>query len=383
VTTPTTLSLYAVTAPGLEALTAHELTELGLKPTGQEPGGVSFEGSLDDLARANLWLRTASRIVARIISFRVRALGELERKAGTIPWRNWLAPGIAVRLRVSCKKSRLYHQKAVAERIAKSLIAGGWEMAEGSEPAEEGDDEPGSAAQLLVVRIYRDECTISVDSSGELLHRRGYRLASGKAPLRETLGAALILASGWDPQTPLIDPFAGSGTIPIEAALIARKIPPGRHRSFAFQRWPGWNADRWNGLVAAADSQSLARCPAPIHASDRDTGAIAAMTSNAERAGVADDITISRAAVSNLEPPEGEGTLVSNPPYGVRVGEQGPLRDLYARLGQVAHAKLTGWQLTLLVPSFPLERQIKLDWQELFRSKNGGLPVRAVGASVS
>ncbi len=380
--TPTQLALYAVTAPGLEPWTRRELDQLGIKSTGEEPGGVSFEGSLDDVARANLWLRTASRILARVTSFRVRALGELERKAATVPWQTWLAPGIAVRLRVSSKKSRLYHQKAVAERIAKSLTAAGWKIAEGTDSSEEGDEESSISAQLLVVRIYRDECTISLDSSGELLHRRGYRLASGKAPLRETLAAGLILASGWEPQTPLIDPFAGSGTIPIEAALMARKIPPGRHRAFAFQQWPGWKADRWKELLAEADQQSLSRAPAAIQASDRDAGAIGAMNSNAERAGVLQDVTISKTAVSNLDPPEGIGALVSNPPYGVRVGEQGPLRDLYARLGQVAIARLAGWQLTLLVPNFPLERQIKLEWHERFRSKNGGLSVRAVRAKV-
>lgn len=367
----------------MEGITALELERLGLKPTDQEPGGVAFEGALDDLARSNLWLRTASRILVRITSFRARALGELARKAGTIEWKSWLVPSLPVTLRVSCRKSRLYHQKAVAERIAKSLSASGWSIA-GGPAVEDGDDEPAPApsAQLLVVRVFRDECTISLDSSGELLHRRGYRLAGGKAPLRETLAAGLIIASGWDPATPLVDPFAGSGTIPIEAALIARRIPPGRHRDFAFQRWPGWSEDRWKRLIDAADGQSLQAAPGPIHASDRDAGAVTAMTQNGERAGVLADISISKAAVSNLAVPEGVGQLISNPPYGVRVGEQGELRDLYARLGQIAHAKLAGWQVTLLVPNFPLERQMKLEWAELFRSKNGGLPVRAVGTRV-
>lgn len=379
-----TLSLYVVTAPGLEAITAAELEALDLRPTDQEPGGVSFDGSLQDLARANLWLRTASRILVRVTSFRVRALGELERKAGTIDWKVWLVPGIPVRLRVSCKKSRLYHQKAVAERLGNSLQAAGWTVSTGADPGEETEEEsPGSSQfQMLVVRIFRDECTISLDTSGELLHRRGYRLASGKAPLRETLAAGLILASRWSPESPLIDPFAGSGTIPIEAALIARRIPPGRQRSFAFQRWPWWSADSWKALIAQADAEALAQVPAPIQASDRDAGAITSMTANAGRAGVVADLSISRTAVSGLTPPDGQGALISNPPYGVRVGEQGELRDLYARLGQVAHSRLAGWRLNLLVPAFPMEKQIKLDWQELFRSKNGGLPVRAISAQV-
>lgn len=279
-----------MTTPGLEELTGTELVALGLRPTGSEPGGISFEGSLDDLARANLWLRTASRVLARIASFHARALGELERKAAAVQWRSWLVPGVPVRLRVSCRKSRLYHQKAVAERIERSLAAAGWEAVTGSAESGEESDEPNpgggpaeTGAQTLFVRIFRDDCTISLDSSGELLHRRGYRLASGKAPLRETLAAGLILASGWDSATPLLDPFAGSGTIPIEAALLARRIPPGRHRTFAFHRWPSWNPERWTLLLETADAQSLDKAPAAILASDRDAGAIAAATANAGR----------------------------------------------------------------------------------------------------
>lgn len=386
---PTPLALYAVTAPGLEALTAAELAGLGLVPTGSETGGVSFEGSLLDVARTNLWLRTASRVLARVGSFHARALGELERKAATVPWQAWLPPGILVRLRVSCRKSRLYHQKAVAERIGRVLEARGWVVA-GKGGVDEADgadeqDEGGVArpeAQLLVVRIFRDECTISLDSSGELLHRRGYRLASGKAPLRETLAAALLLASGWDGTTPLVDPFAGSGTIPIEGALLVRRIPPGRHRAFGFQQWPSWDPIRWQALLAAADSGSLARAPAPIIGADRDAGAVTAAGANATRAGVAEDLELRRSALSTLAVPPGPGALVSNPPYGVRLSEQKDLRDLYARLGQVARRLLPRWRITLLVPAARLEQHTGLSWREHFRSRNGGLDVRAVSAEV-
>ena len=386
----TPLALYAVTAPGLDPLTAAELAGLGLTPTIGEPGGVSFEASLDDLARANLWLRTASRILARVASFHVRALGELERKAATVPWQTWLPPGVPVHLRVSCRKSRLYHQKAVAERIGRVIgaaggVVGGRDGADGADetdPADRTDGAPARDTQLVVVRIFRDECTISLDSSGDLLHRRGYRLASGKAPLRETLAAALLLASRWDGISPLVDPFAGSGTIPIEAALLARRIPPGRHRTFAFQRWPSWEAARWQELLAAADSISLPQAPAPIIGADRDAGAIEAAGANAIRAGVAGDLDLRRSALSSLEVPPGPGVMVSNPPYGVRVSEQRDLRDLYARLGQVARRLLPGWRVTLLVPASRLERYTGLSWQEDFRSRNGGLEVRAVSAEV-
>ena len=167
--------LYAVSAPGIEALTANELLQLGLQPTEIEPGGVAFNGTLADLGRANLWLRTASRILLRLGSFHARALGELERKAAQLPWHEWLVPGTPANVRVTCRKSRLFHQRAVAERII--TAAGGTGEVAGAEENEEGRPE----AQLVVVRLFRDTCTVSLDGSGELLHRRGYRLATRKS----------------------------------------------------------------------------------------------------------------------------------------------------------------------------------------------------------
>jgi putative N6-adenine-specific DNA methylase len=372
----TRLALYAVTAPGLESLTAAELRQLGIEAMGVEPGGVAFRGTLADVARANLWLRTPSRILLRLGTFHVRALGELERKAGQLPWREWLAADRPLTVRATCRKSRLFHQGAVAERVI---------AASGRRPAEATlapDEKEGATAQLVVVRLLRDEATISLDSSGALLHRRGYRVETAKAPLRETLAAALLLASGWNPGEPLVDPFCGSGTIPIEAALLARRLPPGLHRSFAFRQWAGWDEADWRALIDAARDQSLSRAPSAIVAADRDAGAIEAARANAARAGVEQDIEFRCAALSFFDPPAGTGHLVSNPPYGVRVGEPRALRDLYARLGQVARERLAGWRLTLLLSTVPLERAIGLAFTESLRTNNGGLTVRAVHAHV-
>ena len=371
-------ALYAVTAPGLESLTAAELQRLGLEPTVVDPGGVSFQGTLTDVARANLWLRTASRILVRLGEFHVRALGELERKAGHLPWRDWLVADQRLTVRATCRKSRLFHQKAVAQRVITG--AGGLPASGLTADAGSLDEDEGAEAQLVVVRVFRDTATISLDSSGALLHRRGYRLETAKAPVRETLAAALLLTSGWDPAEPLVDPFCGSGTIPIEAALLARRLPPGLHRNFAFRRWSAWDDSEWQSLTDAARNQSLSRAPAPIIGADRDAGAIAAARGNAERAAVIDDIEFRQAALSSLDPPPGTGHLVSNPPYGVRVGDQRDLRDLYARLGQVARERLTGWRLTLLVPTAPLERSTGLAFTDSLRTRNGGLVVRVACA---
>ncbi len=374
---PATFPLYVVTQPGLEKLTAAELRALGMAAEPGEPGGLSFQGSHRDLARANLHLRTASRILMRGAEFPVRALGELERKAGQLPWDRWLPTDLPVDFRVTSRKSRLYHQKAVAERLARAAGVEG-RTARGPVDSAEEDGEGSGERQLVVVRLIRDVCSISIDSSGQHLHRRGYRLAGGKAPLRETLAAALLLASEWDPGTPLVDPFAGSGTIGIEAALLARRIPPGLTRDFRFRLWPGWDPAVWEQALAEARAGVRSRASAPILLADRDAGAVAAARENAERAGVASDLECRQGTISDLTPPPGTGALVSNPPWGVRIGEQRALRDLYARLGQVLREQFAGWRATLLLPEAPLEHDTRLGWDTLTRTTHGGVAVRMV-----
>ena len=357
------LNAWAVTAPGLEPLAARELQAIGLAPEGIEAGGVRFSTDLAGVMRANLHLRTATRVVVRLASFRASAFYELERKARRVPWEDFLPPGAALRFRVTSRKSRLYHEDGIAERLVEA--AGG-----GVADAD--------LVQEFVVRIFRDEVTISADSSGALLHQRGYRLATAKAPLRETLAAAMLVGAGWDGTVPLVDPMCGSGTIPIEAALLARRIAPGRHRRFAFENWPSFDRAAWAALLAEADQQTLPHAPVAIEGSDRDAGAIEAATANAERAGVSADIGFRRVALSAIEPPPGPGWIITNPPYGHRVGEAKPLRDLFARFGQVVRTRCPGWRAALLSANRMLEGQTGLPWEEVFQTTNGGIRVRLV-----
>lgn len=326
------------------------------------------------MARANLWLRTASRVLVRFGTFHARALGELERRASLLPWDKYLTPGRPVHLRVTSRKSRLYHQGAIAERIGNGIR----EVTGTSPESASGNEETSGDEQVVVVRVLRDECLVSLDSSGELLHRRGYRLASAKAPLRETLGAALLMASEWDGVHPLIDPFSGSGTIPIEAALLARKIPPGLNRQFGFQRWRGYQQAKWEVLVESARRAILAEAPGGILGSDRDSGAVTAARSNAERAGVMRDLTLEKASVSTLKSPGPVGWMVTNPPYGTRVGERQRLRDLYASLGNALRKKFPGWHLTMLVAAGGPERQTGIAFRTVLETNNGGIGVRAL-----
>lgn len=317
--------------------------------------------------RANLWLRTASRVVVRIARFRATEFFELEKRAKKVPWSDYVAPGRPVEFRVTARKSRLYHSDAIAERLSKAAGAVG-SAADGG-------------GQLFVVRAVRDEFEISADTSGALLHMRGYRVDTAKAPLRETLAAALLLACDWSGDTPLVDLFCGSGTIPIEAALIARRVAPGIRRHFAFMDWPGHDDREWR---RARDAARSAQRPitAPIFGSDRDAGAIAASLANAERAGVSTDVTFTRMAVSSVEPPDTAGLVGTNPPYGVRVSASGDVRNLYAQLGNVLRARFPGWRVAAYVPGTALVRQMKLACTELYKTSNGGIKVVAVSASV-
>ncbi len=368
--------------PGVERLTALELTGMGIAPGATEPGGVGFEATSGQLYAANLHLRTANRVLVRLAEFPARAFYELERKARRVPWREALEPGAPVRFRVTSRKSKLYHLDGIAERLLGSINGPATAVGSNEPQVGEGEDDEGddAEAQLIVVRILRDVVTISADSSGALLHRRGYRLASAKAPLRETLAAAMLLGAGYDGSRPLLDPFCGAGTIPIEAALLARRMPPGFRRGFAFERWPSFDVGLWRALKEAAGSRILPAAPALILGSDRDAGAIEAAEANAGRAGVAADVRFQRAALSAAPRTPGPGALVTNPPYGLRVGQGKDLRDLYAQLGKLARERFAGWTLALLSADPALERQTGLSFTSQWRSRNGGIPVRLVTA---
>ena len=349
------MDLFVVCQPGLEPVAAAEIRALGLEGTAAS-GGVELKGDLRTAARLNLWLRTASRVLMRLGSFRATTFAQLVHEAKLLPWERALRRDVPVAMRVTCRKSKLYHSDAVAERLRAALA-----LRAGFEPAGGREDDPGS--QLFVARFDRDVCTVSADTSGALLHQRGYRLSPGPAPLRETLAAALLLASGWDGTEPLCDPMCGSGTLAIEGALIALGRAPGEGRTFAFQRWP-----------KAPPLESLPP-PRPmrvaIEATDLDAGAVKAAQDNAARAGV--QISIAQRALADMPAAAGAGLVAVNPPYGVRVG--GDLPALYRELGAVLRSRRPGWRLALVSPDDRLARAVGPDFRLLLKTENGGLPI--------
>jgi putative N6-adenine-specific DNA methylase len=367
------MDCLAVCAPGLEAVLVEELRELGLRPGRATRGGAPFRARERGLYAANMWLRTASRVLVRVGTFRASTFADLERSAAALDWSPWLRDGIRPVFRVTSRASRLYHTGAIAERFERAVPGG----------AGTSDTVPGGAGegteQLVVVRVRNDMVTVSVDASGEHLHRRGWRLATAKAPLRETLAAAMVLASGWDRTSPLVDPMCGSGTIAIEAALLAQGRAPGGGREFAFRAWPSFQPGTWASVVAdarSADRRAADRAPSDqpvIVAADRDAGATAATAENAARAGVTGWLDVRTASLSETIATLAEpaGWVLANPPYGARVGGR-DLRDLYATLGTVT---ARGWRLGLLSADHKLAGHTGARLSERFRTDNGGIPV--------
>jgi putative N6-adenine-specific DNA methylase len=333
-TSDTDFEIFLATHPGLEPVLAEEVRLKGFKRPKPVPGGVVTRGGWPDVWRANLWIRGAGSVLARIAAFRAVHMAQLDTLAHRVPWAGVLRRDVPFRVEASCAGSRLYHSGAVAQRIATAI--------RDTLGAPHSDD----AAVVVMARVEKDVCTLSIDTSGERLHKRGFKAAVNAAPLRETMAALFLRQCGYDGNEPVLDPMCGSGTFVIEAAEIAARLNPGRARAFAFEHLATFDADAW------ARMRAVTRQPVPgvrCHGRDRDAGAIAMSQANAARAGVADITEFRQGVISELQPPEGPpGLVIVNPPYGARLGETGSLAPLYRALGQVLAARFAGWRVGLV-----------------------------------
>lgn len=368
----TRLKMFAVTQPGLENITCRELEDLGLQCKVIE-GGVEYTGTIKDLYITNLYLRTANRIIVRIGQFRVTRLPEVIKRFSAYPWELYgIGPerASAPAFRVTCHKSRLYHSGAVEERALKGI-----EKRVGKFNHEDSSSEN---PPLVIIRIVRDRCTVSVDSSGMPLHMRGYRIKGTRAPLRENLAAALVLMSAWDMKSPLFDPLCGSGTIAIEAALISRNMAPGLLRDFAFTKWKNFNQELWDGIREEAES-NVSDKGAEIYGADIDSRAIEAAIANAARAGVAHSITFKtgRFSLNSAAPCTNPGWVITNPPYGRRISaKRGGKQDIYRELAGALRKNFKNWGITCLAPASRDNPLPGLTTDILSTFTNGGFRVR-------
>ena len=353
------LDAFVVAVPGLEPLLLDEVQKLGVRPARIVRGGVECNITWPQLWALNLRSRVATRVLVRVAKFHADGFHSLQVGIKEVDWSAWLAPGTGITVSATTdKESKLYHSVAVEERVAEAM----------GRPL---------GSQAVQVRVLGDVVTVSLDSSGSPLHHRGWRGAAGRAPMRESLAAALVLASGWNMRTPLVDPFCGSGTVAIEAAMMARRMVPGRNRSFAFEQWSSFDPAGWERLLRGADGDVVQKCP-PIVATDRDEGAIASVVENAGRAGVGANVEAVRRAVSELVLPPRAGWLVTNPPYGHRVGDATggqDLRNLYDRFGAVLRERASGWHVAIIAAHETPISRMKLPIQPTLNTLNGGIPV--------
>ncbi len=325
--------IFLVAIPGLEGPLCAETRALGFKAR-TVAGGVTLKGGWPEVWRANLEIRGASRVIARLGTFRAIHLAQLDKRARQFAWGGVLRRDVPFRVEVSCKSSKIYHSGAAAQRIERAITE---ELGAPSSP---------EADVCIKARIENNVCTIGVDTSGEPLHKRGHKQAIAKAPMRETMAALFLRQCGFDGKEPVVDPMCGSGTFVIEAAEIAAGLRPGRSRHFAFEQLATFDPAAWEQMRGA---QSVAPPSARFFGSDHDAGAIRMSRANAERAGVAGITEFQECAIEDIAPPKGPpGLVIINPPYGDRIGAKAQLRSLYRTLGHTLLTRFSGWRVGLI-----------------------------------
>lgn len=354
--------IFLATAPGLENLLYDEVRSKGFKQAKAIKGGVTIRGGWPEVWRANLWVRGASRILARIASFKVLHLSHLDMRAREVAWSDILNPELPFRVQVVCSKSRIYHSGAAAERIERAI-------------SKTLKAPHSSEAEITVMaRIDHDICTLSIDTSGVLLHKRGYKVSVNKAPMRENMAALFLQQCGYNGSEPVFDPMCGSGTFVIEAAEIAARFNPGRTRHFAFEKLVTFDPQAWEKMRSV---QRQSATGIHFYGSDRDGGAVKMSTENATRAGVGELTVFKQQAISDITPPtKTPGLVILNPPYGGRIGDKRKLIPLYQTLGNVLCARFSGWRIGIITTDVTLAQATGLPFlPESAPVQHGGLRV--------
>jgi putative N6-adenine-specific DNA methylase len=361
---------FATVARGLEVLAAQELEQLGAHAVTPGFCGVAFEGDHALLYRANLWARLPFRILVKLKTFPCQDAQDLYLGIQTLDWSQYLTPDFTLAVNATGKNQNLNHTHFTALQVKNAIT---------DRQQETFGDRSNVDTQKPDVRINvfidRDLCTVSLDSSGNSLHRRGYRSAVGAAPLKESLAAALIQLSGWQPEQAFYDPLCGSGTLPLEASLKALNIAPGLFRDrFGFETWPDFDLSLWEQLLQKAESSRKESLTASIGGSDRDGGVVEQAITNAQHCGVGDQVWFAEIDLADVSAPATSGVLFCNPPYGERLGQEIDLGAFYQLLGDVLKQRFKGWTAFILSGNKELSQSIGLKSSQRIPVYNGSLP---------
>jgi putative N6-adenine-specific DNA methylase len=363
---------FAATTPGFEDLCYRELSDLGLsvENTSVVEGGVEFKGQLQDCWQANLHLRTASRILMRIDKFKATGFSQLEKKVARIPWELYLPSTGLPKVHVTARHCRLFHTDAINQRFTDGIARHDW----GAEGVSGGKKKASSDLSIFV-RGADDRFTVSIDSSGNHLYKRGLKRHYGKAPIRETYAAAALLLAGYNGGEPLIDPMCGTGTFSLEAALMAKNMPPGWFREFAFMQWPSYGQKRWQYLKRQHEALFADPGEPMIYASDQDPSACRQLEKCIKKNHLSDIITVAQKNFFDFMPGEltdQRGLVVINPPYGIRLGSFEKSAALFMSICDQLSRAYRQWKVVLVAPDRKLIKKMpfKLEVLPLF---HGGL----------
>jgi putative N6-adenine-specific DNA methylase len=362
--------LFATVARGLEDAAAAEIQSLGAQSVATGFCGVTFQGDYELLYRVNLWARLPFRILAQVAEFQCRDAEDLYQGVRQIDWSRYLHPELTLAVTATGKNRQLNHTHFTALQVKNAIVD--QQRARFQQRSNVDTQQPDVQVN---VHLHRDRATVSLDSSGSSLHRRGYRPAVGKAPLKESLAAALIYLSGWQPHQAFCDPLCGSGTLPLEAALIGLNRAPGLFRDhFGFETWPNFDAALWETLKQQARAAQREALAVPIVGCDRDADVIAQAQANAENCQVDQQVRLQTQALESIEAPAESGIVLCNPPYGERLGKDEDLGALYKLLGDVLKQRFKGWTAYVLSGNKALSKSIGLKSAQRIPVWNGNLP---------
>jgi putative N6-adenine-specific DNA methylase len=362
---------FATCGRGIEPVLANELTALGAADVTPGRGGVSFSGDRALMYRANLWLRTAVRVLWPILEADVKSPDELYQAVQTIDWPAYMTPDHTLAVDSNVRDSRITHSKYAALRV-KDAICDQFVAKVGRRPSVDVEN-PMVALNL---HLYRDHAILSLDSSSESLHKRGYRPHLTIAPLNEALAAAIIQLTGWSGDVPFFDPLCGGGVLPIEAAWLALRRPPGLTRKhFGFMGWMDYRVAEWTAIRDEARAGVLKALPAPVRGGDLRADVVAHAERNAAAAGVGHAVKFERADVQRLTLSGPPGVVVCNPPYGERIGEEKELIPLYRSIGDLAK-RSPGWAVWVFTGNPRLANAVGLEPRAEVALYNGKIPCR-------